>query len=74
MHGAAFKTSAGSAAGGTIVIAVSGYLIKLGVGYVLSVKWALLAIAGIILLAVAGIRLYRYHRHTNNWRDGDEGF
>lgn len=57
-----------------IVIAVSGYLIKLGVGYVLSVKWALLAIAGIILLAVAGIRLYRYHRHTNNWRDGDEGF
>ena len=57
-----------------IVIALSGYLIKLGVGYVLSVKWALLAIAGIILLAVAGIRLYRYHRHTNNWRDGDEGF
>lgn len=57
-----------------IVIAVSGYLIRLGVGYVLSVKWALLAIAGIILLAVAGIRLYRYHRHTNNWRDGDEGF
>lgn len=57
-----------------VILALSAYLIKLAVFYIVSVKWQLLAIAGIIVLAVAGYRLYRWRRGSRGWRDDDEKF
>ena len=55
-----------------VMIFIAAYLIKLAVGYVISVRLALIIIGSIIILFIAGIRLYRYFVSRNGWKEHDE--
>jgi len=53
------------------MFAIGAWLLKLGVCYLYQIRWALLIIGTVVLLAVAGARIYRY-RKGQRWRDDDE--
>ena len=50
----------------TVIIAASGYLIRLGVQFFLEVWWVLLVIAAMIAGAAIGWRIWK-NRHDNRW-------
>ena len=54
-----------------VMFAIGAWLLKLGVCYLYQIRWALVIIGTVVLLAVAGARIYRY-RKGQRWRDDDE--
>lgn len=54
-----------------VMFAIGAWLLKLGVCYLYQIRWPLLIIGIIVLLAVIGVRIYRYRR-GQKWRDDDE--
>ena len=55
-----------------VMLFIAAYLIKLAVGYVVSVRLALIIIGSIVLLFVIGFRLYHYFIRHNNWKEHDD--
>lgn len=47
-----------------IVVALSGYLIRLGICYVLSVKWVLLILLAVAAIAAVVWHIWKNHRDT----------
>ena len=52
-----------------IALAISAFLIHTAVSYIWCVKYQIMAIAGIIILAIVIYRILRYLHNSGRWRD-----